>query len=56
VQADYSGLNGAEYFVWNALHGSRINLKPGDFVNVTNPQDIYPIDRDTFARTYEVQR
>lgn len=54
VQADDSGLNGREYFVWNQLHGSRIGLKPGDYVNVSDPADTYPIDSETFNRTYDV--
>lgn len=51
-QGDYAG----QYVVYNALHGSYIQIKPGDYINVTDRsgRDIYPIDRETFYRTYEV--
>jgi hypothetical protein len=49
-----ASVNAGEYFVWNELHASRINIKPGDFVNVTVASDVYPIDRETFDRTYDV--
>ncbi len=44
------------YCVVNKLHGSRIGIKPGDFINVSDKTgtDIYPIDRDTFMKTYDI--
>ena len=47
---------GTEYkpAVWNALHQSWIGLSPGDYLNVTNPKDIYPIAKAVFETTYEV--
>lgn len=44
------------YEVFNALHESWIKIQPGDYVNVTDKsgQDIYPIDRATFERTYDI--
>lgn len=46
----------AGYYVLNELHGSSIKIQPGDYVNVTDKtgRDIYPIDRATFERTYDV--
>jgi len=41
------------YGVWNDLHQIRIKFKHGDFIRMDNPQDRYPIDRETFHRTYE---
>jgi hypothetical protein len=38
--------------VWNELHGSAIRLEPGDFVNITDPRDYYPIKREVFEKTY----
>lgn len=43
-----------EWFVYNGLHKSAINLQPGDFVRVDDPNDTYPIDRATFEKTYRV--
>lgn len=40
-------------FVWNELHKSEINLEPGDFVNVSNSGDYYPIKKEIVASTYE---
>lgn len=44
------------YAVFNALHSSWIEVKPGDYLNVNDRtgHDIYPIDRATFERTYYV--
>lgn len=44
------------YEVFNDLHQSWITIQPGDYVNVTDKtgRDIYPIDRATFARTYDI--
>lgn len=39
--------------VWNALHESWIGFRAGDWLRVDNPEDVYPIDAATFARTYE---
>lgn len=39
--------------VWNALHGSWIRLSPGDFINVTAPNDHYPIKRSVVETSYE---
>ncbi len=39
--------------VWNELHQSAINLEPGDYVNVTNPGDYYPIKAHIVAAKYE---
>jgi hypothetical protein len=41
--------------VWNELHKSWIGVKTGDYLNVTDPKDVYPIDRDTFEKTYDLQ-
>lgn len=43
-----------QYQVWNALHSSWITIQPGDYVNVVDGQDLYPIDRATFERTYDI--
>ena len=40
--------------IWNPLHKSFINLKKGDYVNITNPEDTYPIEAEVFQNTYEV--
>lgn len=50
VQARADG----SHFVWNELHQSEINIKPGDYLNVTSPGDIYPIEEAVFASTYVV--
>ncbi len=42
-----------QWAVWNALHGSRIKLKPGDGVNVSDPGDVYPSDRAICEARYE---
>lgn len=42
------------FAVFNKLHSSWIGLKPGDYLNVTDLGDVYPIDRATFERTYDV--
>lgn len=40
--------------VYNALHQSYINLKPGDYVRIDDPNDTYPIDEETFKATYDL--
>lgn len=42
------------YGVFNQLHSSWIGIKRGDYLNVTDLTDVYPIDRATFERTYTV--
>lgn len=42
------------YFVFNSLHKSAIRLEAGDFVNVTDLNDLYPIKRAIFYATYDV--
>lgn len=54
VHADLSGLGAAEYFVWNALHGAKIPIERGDYINVTDANDTYPIKADVFRATYEI--
>lgn len=46
----------SKYSVFNARHSSWIDVKIGDYLNVTDTtgRDIYPIDRETFDRTYDV--
>jgi len=40
--------------VWNELHQSWIKLKKGDLIRIDQaPDDVYPIDRQTFEQTYE---
>jgi hypothetical protein len=40
--------------VYNQLHESWINVKKGDMVRIDQaPDDVYPIDRETFEKTYE---
>jgi len=40
--------------VYNELHNSWINVKNGDVVRIDQaPEDVYPIDRQTFEQTYE---
>lgn len=41
-------------YVRNKLHNSDIQTKFGDFINITNPDDIYPIEKDVFKNTYDV--
>lgn len=41
------------YAVWNGLHGSWIAIQPGDWVNVTDEGDTYPIAQQVFAERYE---
>lgn len=45
---------GGGFEIWNALHGSWIGIEKGDYINVTNPQDTYPIQRKVFEETYDV--
>lgn len=42
------------YYVWNEFHKSKIYLMIGDFINTTNPDDIYPIKREVFLSTYKI--
>lgn len=45
---------GGQHVVWNGLHASYIKLKDGDYVRTDDPNDSYPIDEETFARTWEL--
>lgn len=41
-------------WVFNKLHNSWIEVKRGDMVRIDQaPDDVYPIDRETFEKTYE---
>lgn len=40
-------------FVWNAKSKSEVNIEPGDFINITNLEDIYPIKPDVVAANFE---
>ncbi len=42
------------YQVWNEKHFSWIGFEHGDYLNVTNVDDIYPIAKDVFEATYDV--
>lgn len=48
------GTNLVQFKVWNELHKSFIGFKIGDYLNVTDANDVYPIDRDYFDKHYEV--
>jgi len=40
--------------VFNKLHNSWIEVKRGDMLRIDQaPDDVYPIDRETFEKTYE---
>lgn len=54
IKSPYAGA--VFYRVFNELHNSWINVNPGDYLNVSDKtgRDIYPIDRATFERTYDV--
>jgi len=40
--------------VYNELHDSWIKINFGDMIRVDQaPEDVYPIDRETFDQTYE---
>lgn len=42
------------YKVYNKLHDSWIKVGLGDMIRTDlAPDDVYPIDKDTFAKTYE---
>jgi hypothetical protein len=49
-----AGEFGHRFEVWNALHQSWIGVNVGDYLNVTDAGDVYPIDADYFAQNYEV--
>ena len=40
-------------FVFNPTHKSEINIQPGDFVRVDDPNDTYPITKDYFEKNFE---
>lgn len=42
------------YLVWNVQHKIYIPVEPGDYVNVTNADDTFPIKPDVFMATYDV--
>ena len=42
------------YRVFNNLHKSYIGVEIGDFLNITNLDDVYPINREVFFNTYDV--
>jgi hypothetical protein len=47
-------IQGGKYQIYNELHNSMIEAKIGDMLRVDQaPGDVYPIDRETFGRTYE---
>jgi len=42
------------WLIYNRLHDSWIKVKKGDMVRIDKaPDDIYPIDREFFYKTYE---
>jgi len=42
-----------EYKVWNELHESYINIKPGDWIRVDYVDDTYPIAQEYMEENYE---
>ncbi|AFH22570.1 hypothetical protein OSG_eHP30_00075 [environmental Halophage eHP-30] len=49
----YTIENGS-YKIYNKLHNSMIEAKLGDMIRIDQaPEDVYPIDRQTFEQTYE---
>lgn len=42
------------YAVYNKLHNSWIGLKIGDYINIENPEDNYPVDAKYFEEHYEI--
>lgn len=44
------------YEVYNELHDKWLGFALGDYVNVTDPRDYYPIHRDYIERCYETVR
>jgi hypothetical protein len=54
VQIGAGAGTGGQTAVWNELHKSWIGLSEGDYLNVSNPGDIYPISKAVFEATYEV--
>lgn len=57
VQIRYSYLEGW-YEVYNHLHGSWIKFDPGNCMIRVDcaPDDVYPIDNETFSKTYVYTR
>lgn len=54
VQIRFQGEGDAGSFeVYNALHDSWIKLKVGDWLNVQDLEDVYPIEASYFAEHYE---
>lgn len=54
VSYDIDGNGAREYYVVSTLHGVKVPLEAGDFVNVSNEKDLYPIKRDVFYATYDI--
>ena len=48
---EYDGSGG--YYVFNQLHQSHINIKPGDWIRTDNPKDYYPIKQEYMNQNYE---
>ncbi len=40
-------------YIWNNLHKSEINIEIGDFINISTPDDYYPIKKSIVESTYE---
>lgn len=47
------GLTVYRYSVYNALHNNYIPVKPGDYIRVDKPNDVYPIAESVLEKEYE---
>lgn len=41
------------YFVRNKIHNTEVNIKPGDFICISDPDDCYPIEPERFAANFD---
>ncbi len=42
------------FYMYNLFYGSWVEVKIGDFIRIDNPNNHYPIDKETFQRTYDI--
>lgn len=45
---------GRGWEIWNERHASWIGVQPGDYLNVSDPGDVYPIAKGVFDATYDI--
>ena len=54
ISVERTGNSEFPFQIWNHMSKQWIQFQAGDFLNITNLQDVYPIPKAVFYETYYV--